>query len=119
MKNLISIRDLTKGEIFEIIQLAIRLKEERSEGVFPNGLEHKTLGMIFEKPSTRTRTAFEVAVVELGGYPIYLNWNDLQLGRGETTADTARVLSRYLSCIIMRANSHSTIIDMAKTPQSP
>jgi len=119
MKNLISIRDLTKGEIFEIIQLAIRLKEERSEGIFPNGLEHKTLGMIFEKPSTRTRTAFEVAVVELGGYPIYLNWNDLQLGRGETTADTARVLSRYLSCIIMRANSHSTIIDMAKNASVP
>jgi ornithine carbamoyltransferase len=119
MKNLISICDLTKGEIFEVLQLAIRLKEERSKGIYPNGLEHKTLGMIFEKPSTRTRTAFEVAVVELGGYPIYLNWNDLQLGRGETTADTARVLSRYLSCIIMRANSHSTIIDVAKNASVP
>ena len=119
MKNLISIRDLTKGEIFEIIQLAIRLKGERSKGIFPNGLEHKTLGMIFEKPSTRTRTAFEVAAVELGGYPIYLNWNDLQLGRGETTADTARVLSRYLSCIVMRANSHLTVIDMAKNASVP
>ncbi len=119
MKDLISIGDLTKGEIFEIIQLAIRLKGERSKGIFPNGLEHKTLGMIFEKPSTRTRTAFEVAAVELGGYPIYLNWNDLQLGRGETTADTARVLSRYLSCIIMRANSHLTVIDMAKNASVP
>jgi ornithine carbamoyltransferase len=119
MKDLISIGDLTKGEIFEIVQLAIRLKGERSKGIFPNGLEHKTLGMIFEKPSTRTRTAFEVAAVELGGYPIYLNWNDLQLGRGETTADTARVLSRYLSCIVMRANSHLTIIDMAKNASVP
>ena len=119
MKDLISIGDLTKGEIFEILQLAIRLKGERSKGIFPNGLEHKTLGMIFEKPSTRTRTAFEVAAVELGGYPIYLNWNDLQLGRGETTADTARVLSRYLSCIIMRANSHLTVIDMAKNASVP
>jgi ornithine carbamoyltransferase len=119
MKDLISIGDLTKGEIFEIIQLAIRLKGERSKGIFPNGLEHKTLGMIFEKPSTRTRTAFEVAAVELGGYPIYLNWNDLQLGRGETTADTARVLSRYLSCIVMRANSHLTVIDMAKNASVP
>ena len=119
MKDLISIGDLTKGEIFEIVQLAIRLKGERSKGIFPNGLEHKTLGMIFEKPSTRTRTAFEVAAVELGGYPIYLNWNDLQLGRGETTADTARVLSRYLSCIIMRANSHLTVIDMAKNASVP
>jgi len=119
MKDLISIGDLTKGEIFEIIQLAIRLKGERSKGIFPNGLEHKTLGMIFEKPSTRTRTAFEVAAVELGGYPIYLNWNDLQLGRGETAADTARVLSRYLSCIVMRANSHLTVIDMAKNASVP
>ena len=119
MKDLISIGDLTKGEIFEIVQLAIRLKGERSKGIFPSGLEHKTLGMIFEKPSTRTRTAFEVAAVELGGYPIYLNWNDLQLGRGETTADTARVLSRYLSCIIMRANSHLTVIDMAKNASVP
>jgi ornithine carbamoyltransferase len=119
MKDLISIGDLTKGEIFEIIQLAIRLKGERSKGIFPNGLEHKTLGMIFEKPSTRTRTAFEVAAVELGGYPIYLNWNDLQLGRGETTADTARVLSRYLSCIVMRANSNLTVIDMAKNASVP
>ena len=119
MKDLISIGDLTKGEIFEIVQLAIRLKGERSKGIFPNGLEHKTLGMIFEKPSTRTRTAFEVAAVELGGYPIYLNWNDLQLGRGETTADTARVLSRYLSCIFMRANSHLTVIDMAKNASVP
>ena len=119
MKDLISIGDLTKGEIFEIIQLAIRLKGERSKGIFPNGLEHKTLGMIFEKPSTRTRTAFEVAAVELGGYPIYLNWNDLQLGRGETTEDTARVLSRYLSCIVMRANSHLAVIDMAKNASVP
>ena len=119
MKDLISIGDLTKGEIFEIVQLAIRLKGERSKGIFQNGLEHKTLGMIFEKHSTRTRTAFEVAAVELGGYPIYLNWNDIQLGRGETTADTARVLSRYLSCIIMRANIHLTVIDMAKNASVP
>jgi ornithine carbamoyltransferase len=119
MKDLISIGDLSRSEIFEIIQLGVRVKRERSKGIFSNGLEHKTIGMIFQKPSTRTRTAFEVAMVELGGYPIYLNWNDLQLGRGETTADTARVLSRYLSCIVMRANSHSTIIDLAKNASVP
>jgi len=119
MKSLISISDLTKDEIVNIIQLALRLKEERSKGVFSNKLKHKTLGMIFEKPSTRTRTAFEVAVVELGGYPLYLNWNDLQLGRGEAVADTARVLSRYLSGIIMRANSHSTVIEMAANASVP
>ena len=119
MKNLISIGDLTKQELYDIIELAVSVKRERSQGIFSNGLKHKTIGMIFEKPSTRTRTAFEVAMVELGGYPIYLNWNDLQLGRGETTADTARVLSRYLSCIVVRANSHSTIIDLAKNASVP
>jgi ornithine carbamoyltransferase len=81
--------------------------------MFSKVLQHKTLGMIFEKPSTRTRTAFEVGIVELGGYPIYLNWNDLQLGRGETIADTARVLSKYLSGIVLRATHHSTIVEMA------
>ncbi|HYA33875.1 MAG TPA: ornithine carbamoyltransferase [Candidatus Bathyarchaeia archaeon] len=119
MKNLISIGDLTKKELYDIIELAVSVKRERSQGIFSNGLKHKTIGMIFEKPSTRTRTAFEVAMVELGGYPIYLNWNDLQLGRGETTADTARVLSRYLSCLVVRANSHSTIIDLAKNASVP
>jgi ornithine carbamoyltransferase len=119
MKNLISIGDLTKDEIVNIIQLALRLKEERSKGVFSNKLEHKTLGMVFEKPSTRTRTAFEVAIVELGGYPLYLNWNDLQLGRGEALRDTARVLSRYLSGIIMRANSHSTVVEMSANASVP
>jgi len=119
MKSLISISDLTKDEIFDIVQLAVRLKDERSQGTFSEGLLHKTLGMIFEKPSTRTRTAFEVATVELGGYPVYLNWNDLQLGRGETIADTARVLSTYLSGIVLRATSHSTIIEMADYASVP
>ena len=119
MKSLISIGDLTKDEIVDVVQLAVRLKAERSQGTFTEGLQHKILGMIFEKPSTRTRTAFEVATVELGGYPIYLNWNDLQLGRGETIADTARVLSKYLSCIVLRATSHSTIIEMADYASVP
>ncbi len=119
MKSLISIGDLTKDEIFAIVQLAVRLKEERLQGTFSEGLQHKTLGMIFEKPSTRTRTSFEVAIVELGGYPIYLNWNDLQLGRGETIADTARVLSKYLSGIVLRVASHSTIIEMADYASVP
>ena len=119
MKSFISIGDLTKEEIFEIIQLAVRLKDERSKGTFSNKLRHKTLGMVFEKPSTRTRTAFEVAAVELGGYPIYLNWNDLQLGREETIADTARVLSKYLSGIIVRTINHANIVEMAKYASIP
>jgi ornithine carbamoyltransferase len=119
VKSFISIGDLTKEEIFEIIQLAVRLKDERSKGTFSNKLRHKTLGMVFEKPSTRTRTAFEVAAVELGGYPIYLNWNDLQLGREETIADTARVLSKYLSGIIVRTINHANIVEMAKYASIP
>ncbi|MGA3360348.1 MAG: ornithine carbamoyltransferase, partial [Halobacteriota archaeon] len=119
MKSLISIGDLTKDEIVDVVQLAVRLKAERSQGTFVEGLQHKIVGMIFEKPSTRTRAAFEVATVELGGYPIYLNWNDLQLGRGETIADTARVLSKYLSGIVLRATSHSTIIEMANYASVP
>jgi ornithine carbamoyltransferase len=119
MKSFVSIGDLTKDEILDVVHLAVRLKEERSKGIFSKALEHKTLGMIFEKPSTRTRTAFEVAAVELGGYPIYLNWNDLQLGRGETIADTARVLSKYLSGIIVRANNHSTVVEMADYASVP
>jgi ornithine carbamoyltransferase len=119
MRDLISIGDLSKDEIFDVVQLALRLKDERSHGTFSKGLEHKTFGMIFEKPSTRTRTAFEVAIVELGGYPIYLNWNDLQLGRGETIADTARVLSKYLSGIVLRATRHSTIVEMADYASIP
>jgi len=119
MKDLISIGDLAKEEICELIQLAVRLKDERSKGMFSHKLLHKTLGMIFEKPSTRTRTAFEVAAIELGGYPIYLNWNDLQLGREETIADTARVLSKYLSGIIVRAINHASIVEMAEYASVP
>src|SRR5665647_1903099 len=105
MKGLISISDLSKGEIFDVLKLALRLKDERSRGTFSEVLQHKTLGMIFEKPSTRTRTAFEVAIVELGG--------------GETIADTARVLSKYLSGIILRATRHSTIVEMADYASIP
>lgn len=119
MKSLISIGDLTKDEIFEVILLAVRLKDKRSKGTFSNELQHKTLGMIFEKPSTRTRTAFEVATVELGGYPIYLNWNDLQLGREETIADTARVLSKYLSGLVVRTTNHANIVEMAEHASVP
>jgi ornithine carbamoyltransferase len=119
VKSFISIGDLTKEEILEIIQLAVRLKDERSKGIFSNKLQHKTLGIIFEMPSTRTRTAFEVAAVELGGYPIYLNWNDLQLGREETIADTARVLSKYLSGIIVRTINHASIVEMAEYASVP
>ncbi len=119
MKDFVSICDLTRDAISDMIALALRLKDERKRGRFSHTLEHKTVGMIFEKPSTRTRTAFEVAIAELGGHPLYLSWNELQLGRGEAVADTARVLSRYLGGIVIRANHHDTITDMAANASIP
>ncbi|MDD1720859.1 MAG: ornithine carbamoyltransferase [Euryarchaeota archaeon] len=119
MKNFVSICDLTRDDISDLIQLALRLKDERKRGRFSRALEHKTVAMIFEKPSTRTRTAFEVAITELGGHPLYLSWNELQLGRGEAVADTARVLSRYVSGIVIRADRHSTVTEMASNASVP
>lgn len=119
MKDFVSICDLTRDGILDVIQLALRLKDERKRGRFSRALEHKTVGMIFEKPSTRTRTAFEVAITELEGHPLYLSWNELQLGRGEAVADTARVLSRYVSGIVIRADHHSTVVDMASNASIP
>ncbi len=80
----------------------------------PKGIANDVLVLIFEKPSTRTRVSFDVAMRQLGGQTITLNQNDLQLGRGESIADTARVLARYADAIMIRANSHATLLDLAK-----
>jgi ornithine carbamoyltransferase len=85
----------------------------------PAGIEEKTLAMIFEKPSTRTRVSFDVAMRQLGGQTLSLNNTDLQLGRGESIADTARVLSRYVDAIMIRANSHDTLMELAKYATVP
>ena len=85
----------------------------------PKGIEDDVLVMIFEKPSTRTRVSFDIAMRQLGGQTIMLNQNDLQLGRGESIADTARVLSRYADAIMIRANSHQTLVDLAKHATIP
>ncbi len=119
MKDFVSICDLTREDISALIQLALRLKDARKQEQYSQALKHKTVAMIFEKPSTRTRTAFEVAITELAGHPLYLSWNELQLGRGETIADTARVLSRYVSGIVIRADRHSTVTDMASHSSIP
>lgn len=107
--NVLSILDLTTQEISTIIDNAIRLKEERKLGIPHPHLTGKTLGMIFEKSSTRTRISFEVGMFELGGSALYLNPRDMQLDRGEAIADTARVLSRYLSLVMIRAHRHASI----------
>ncbi len=119
VKHLLSISDLTKDEILDIIGLAEKLKDERKRGVFRDYLKNRSLAMVFELPSTRTRVSFEVAMTEMGGHALYLGWNDLQLGRGETIADTARVLSRYVSAIMARVRSHDTVVELARHSDVP
>lgn len=119
MKHLISISDLSPKEILAILELAEKLKEDRKKGVFEEPLKNKTLAMIFELPSTRTRVSFEVAMLELGGNALYLNWNDLQLGRGEPIKDTARVMSRYVHAVMMRVRRHEVIEEFAKFSSIP
>ncbi len=118
--NLISIFDLSQAEIEALIETAIELKKERKEGVRArNDLKDKTSAMIFEKPSTRTRISFEVAMRELGGDVISLNWNELQLGQGERIEETAKVFSTYVDAVMIRAYKHSTVQKFAKYASTP
>ena len=112
-KDFVSILDISRDELGELIATSRRLKEERRVGVFPPHLSQKTLGMIFEKSSTRTRISFEVGMYELGGHALFLNPKDMQLGRGEAIRDTARVMSRFVSAIMIRANSHRSVTELA------
>lgn len=118
-RHFLTLADFTKEEIETFLETAKDLKLKAKRGEFPPLLAGKTLAMIFEKPSTRTRVSFEVAMYQLGGYALYLSKNDLQLGRGETIADTARVLSRYVDCIMARVYSHSTVEELAKYSSVP
>ena len=118
--NLISIFDLSQAEIEALIETAKELKTERKEGVrVRNDLQGKTLAMIFEKPSTRTRVSFEVAMHELGGDVTSLNWNELQLGRGERIEETAKVFSAYVDAIMIRAFRHETVEELARHASIP
>jgi len=119
MKHLLSISDLSRDEISEILELAEKLKSERYKGMVTDYLKNKSLAMIFELPSTRTRVSFEVAMTDLGGHALYLGWKDLQLGRGEPIKDTARVLSRYVHAVMIRARSHSIIEEFASYSMVP
>ncbi len=118
-KSLDSLFHLTKGEIEKIFRTAELLKSKLLRGEEHPLLKGKTLAMIFEKPSTRTRISFEVGMWQLGGYALYLSAGDLQLGRGETIADTAQVLSRYVNGIMARVFSHQTILDLVKHSKVP
>lgn len=117
--NLLKLLDLTGDEILEILNVADQLKYEQKNGIkhdFPAG---KTLAMVFEKSSTRTRVSFETGIYQLGGHGIFLGSSDSQLGRGEPIRDTARVLSRYCDCIMIRTFAQETVEELAEYADVP
>lgn len=118
-RHLLTLYDFTKEELKLFLKAGEELKLKSKMGEKTPILSGKKLGMIFEKPSTRTRVSFEVAMYELGGHAIYLSSNELQLRRGETIADTARVLSRYLDGIMARVFSHKDLVELAKHSTIP
>lgn len=119
MEDLLSIQDLSTTEVNTILDLAAKLKAQLKNGEQHHLLKGKTLGMIFQKSSTRTRVSFEVGMWQLGGSALFLNANDMQIGRGEPVKDTARVLSRYVDGIMIRTSSHDEVIEMAKYATIP
>ena len=119
MKHLLKMGDLNKEQIIELLDLADKLKAENKAGIKHPLLAGKTLGMIFQKSSTSTRVSFEVGMYQLGGYPLFLSSNDLQIGRGEPVEDTARVLSRYLDGIMIRTYAQKEVEDLAQYGKFP
>lgn len=118
-KDVLSITDLSREEIYELLESALDLKKKRKAGEPTEFLKNKSLGMIFEKASTRTRVSFEVAMTDFGGHALYLNSRDIQIGRGETIEDTARILSGYLHGIMARVMSHETVKKLAEYSTIP
>ena len=116
-KHLVSLKDYSRADIDEIFALTDKLKKDPL--AYRDALRGKSLAMIFQKPSTRTRVSFEVGMFQLGGTALYLGSNDIQLHRGETIADTARVLSRYVDAIMARVFAHQDIMDLAKHGSVP
>lgn len=114
MKHLIDLNDLSVEDVEKLFTLAEKLKRELKAGIPHPLLRGKTLGMIFSKSSTRTRVSFEVGMYQLGGYAIFLSSSDIQLGRGETIHDTAKVLSHYVHGIMIRTYKHSDVLDLAR-----
>ncbi len=119
MKHLLKLEDWSTEEIMNTLNLADQLKYEQKHGIEHKYLKGKTLGMIFEKSSTRTRVSFEVGMTQLGGYPLFLSSNDLQIGRGEPVEDTARVLSRFLDAIMIRTFEQSEVEALAEYGSIP
>lgn len=119
MKHLLKLQDLSKEEIIQILDLADQLKYERKHGIPHKHLEGKSIGLIFQKSSTRTRVSFETGIYQLGGQPLFLSSRDLQIGRGEPVQDTARVLSRYLDGIMIRTYEQKEVEDLAEYGSVP
>lgn len=119
MDDFLSLHDLSQDELLALLDLADRLKAENKAGIAHPHLAGKTLGMIFSKSSTRTRVSFEVGMYQLGGHALFLSSHDIQLGRGESIADTARVLSRYLDGIMIRTFNHSDVLELAAQSSIP
>ena len=119
MKHLLKMLDLSENEILELLDLADQLKYELKHGIPHPLLQGKTLGMIFQKASTRTRVSFETGIYQLGGYGLFLSSHDLQIGRGEPVEDTARVLSRYLDGIMIRTFEQAEVEALASYGSIP
>ena len=119
MKHFLSLADLTPNELHGLIDLAIALKTEWKKGGNPPYLRGKTLGMIFQKPSLRTRVSFDMAMLHLGGQGLYLSPNEISLGQRESVADVARVLSRYVDVIMARVFGHKDVLELARASRVP
>ena len=109
MRHFLTLKDYSKEEILEILHLAIKIKKETKQKIFKDYLPKQTLGMIFEKSSTRTRVSFETGIYQLGGVGLFLSSNDIQLGRGEPIKDTARVISKMVDMIMIRNDSQKEL----------
>ncbi len=119
MKDLLKMADLSANDINELLDIAVKLKYERKNGIEHHILKGQSLGMIFQKSSTRTRVSFETGIYQLGGQPLFLSPRDLQIGRGEPLQDTARVLSRYLDGIMIRTYAQEEVENLAKYSTCP
>ena len=113
-RDFLTLQDFTANEIYELLEATKRFKENNVSVEEKNALSGRSVVLLFQKPSTRTRVSFNVAISQLGGHPISLGWGESQLGRGETIADTARVLGRYVDAVVARVYRHADLIEMAK-----
>jgi len=118
-KDLLCLLDLEPQDFIALFERALSLKERHKKGIFDSVLAGKTLGLIFDKKSTRTRIAFETAMIQLGGHSIYMSTQDTQISRNEPAKDTARVLSRYIDCLAMRTFDHHLVEEFAQTSTIP